>query len=57
LEVIALAVRRQRNLSRSPAPDKRQPGRPKRADARVIPWQLVGKAVVHGEVMVDLRSG
>src|SRR4029079_17263612 len=41
-----------------PAPShKRRPGRPKRADAPMIPWETVDRLLVHGEVVVDPRSG
>ncbi len=42
---------------RSAAPRKRRPGRPKRADAPVIPWETVDRLLVHGEVVVDPRNG
>lgn len=41
----------------SSPPHRRRPGRPKRADAPVIPWDVVDKLLVHGEVVVDPRNG
>jgi hypothetical protein len=40
-----------------PTPATRRPGRPKRADAPIVPWDAVDKLLVHGEVVIDPRNG
>lgn len=45
------------DLPRSALPRKRRPGRPKRADAPVIPWETIDRLLVHGEVVVDPQNG
>jgi hypothetical protein len=40
-----------------PAKPRRRPGRPKRADAPIIPWNEVDRLLVFGEVAVDAATG
>jgi hypothetical protein len=39
------------------AKPRRRPGRPKRADAPIIPWDVVDRLLVFGEVTHDPRTG
>jgi hypothetical protein len=39
------------------ATPRRRPGRPKRADAPIIPWDVVDRLLVFGEVAQDPRTG
>lgn len=40
-----------------PTPAARRPGRPKRADAPIIPWDQIDKLLVHGEAVPDPKTG
>jgi hypothetical protein len=35
----------------------RRPGRPKRADAPIVPWDTIDKLLVHGEAVRDPKTG